>query len=248
MKRTLKKLGFLFFAGVLMLSGYSNSKEKNLEKAKKEYEKVQEEVVADDNDPINRKIDFAALEQTNPDIYAWIYIPDTTVDYPIVQSADDDSYYLRRTINKEDNEAGSIYTERYNKKDFSDPVTPVYGHTVFTENPEWDSMFTDLHKYEDPAFFESQPYIYIYTPTKTIKYQVFSALTFDDRYLLNEDYTDPETFQNYYDELINTAGANTNRDLQVSQASKILSLSTCVGVGSDQRWIVNATEVEEKAV
>ncbi|WP_439710525.1 hypothetical protein, partial [Dubosiella newyorkensis] len=94
----------------------------------------------------------------------------------------------------------------------------------------------------------SQPYIYIYTPTKTIKYQVFSALTFDDRYLLNEDYTDPETFQNYYDELINTAGANTNRDLQVSQASKILSLSTCVGVGSDQRWIVNATEVEEKAV
>ena len=63
MKRTLKKLGFLFFAGVLMLSGCSNSKEKNLEKAKKEYEKVQEEVVVDDNDPINRKIDFAALNK-----------------------------------------------------------------------------------------------------------------------------------------------------------------------------------------
>lgn len=250
MKNYFKHLMLLLVAGTLVLSGCGgDSKEKNLQKAKEEYAKIQEEVVIDDNDPMNRTIDFAALQQTNPDIYAWIYIPDTTVNYPVAQSSEDDEYYLTHTTGGEVNEAGSIYTEQYNAKDFSDPVTLMYGHTVFMDNPEWDDMFTDLHKYEDPAFLEQQPYIYIYTPDKTIKYRIFSAITFDDRYILDSyDFNSAEEFQNYYDELVSTVGAVSNREISVTQDSKILTLSTCVGVGSDQRWLVSATEVEEKSV
>ena len=48
----------------------------------------------DPNDPFNRKIDFAALKQINPDIVGWIYIPDTNIDYPILMG-ENDSFYLK---------------------------------------------------------------------------------------------------------------------------------------------------------
>lgn len=72
-------------------------------------------------------------------------------------------------------------------------------------------------------------------------------MTFDDRYILgNYQFRDPEDFQNYVDELRNTPGAIVNRDLNITTDSKVLTLSTCVGIGADQRWLVNAIEVEEQ--
>ncbi len=155
---------------------------------------------------------------------------------------------MTTTLRGETNETGSIYTEKYNAKDFSDPVTVMYGHTVFSDDQSYDAMFSDLQKYKDEAFLQENPYIYIYTPSKTIQYQIFSCVTFDDRYILgNYQFNDPTDFQNYVDELRSTPGAITNRDLNIAQDDKVLTLSTCVGVGSDQRWLVNAIEVEEVA-
>lgn len=90
------------------------------------------------------------MKETNPDIYAWIEIPDTNVNYPIVQSADDDSYYLNHTIDGQEGYPGSIYTEKVNAKDFSDFNTVIYGHDM-----KDGSMFKDLHKFEDADFLNS---------------------------------------------------------------------------------------------
>ena len=73
------------------------------EKTQEQYDKLKEEVSADvdPNDPMYRKIDFAAAQGTNPDVYAWIWIPGTNVDYPILQSATEpDEYYLNHTIER----------------------------------------------------------------------------------------------------------------------------------------------------
>ena len=64
----------------------------------------------------------------NPDIYAWIKIPETNVDYPIVQSSDDNGYYLNHDIYGEKKAEGTIFTENYNTKTFEDPNTVIYGH------------------------------------------------------------------------------------------------------------------------
>ncbi len=64
-------------------------------------------------------IDFEELQEMNPDIYAWIEIPGTQINYPIVQSAGDDDYYLNHTIEGEEGYPGSIYTESLNAKGFS---------------------------------------------------------------------------------------------------------------------------------
>ena len=120
------------------------AKKADPEETQESYEKLKEQVAVDANDPMFRKIDFAAAQAVNPDVYAWIWIPGTNIDYPILQSeTEDDAYYLNHTIEKKEGLPGTIYTEKYNGKDFSSPVTVIYGH-----NMKNGSMFADLHKYE----------------------------------------------------------------------------------------------------
>ena len=228
---------------------YSSSQEKKsatAEKAKKadpeetqeSYEKLKEQVAVDADDPMFRKIDFAAAQATNPDVYAWIWIPGTNIDYPILQSeTEDDAYYLNHTIEKKEGLPGTIYTEKYNGKEFSSPVTVVYGH-----NMKNGSMFADLHKFEDKAFFDANPYVYIYTPDRTLKYHIFSATPFDDRYLLGSyNFSSQVDFEKYLDELRSSINGNVNMGVNVLQQTGILTLSTCIADSPNERFLVNAT-------
>lgn len=215
----------------------------NPEESEKEYQKMQETVVEAAEDPYESKIDFTALQEVNPDVYAWIQIPNTNVDYPILQSVvEEDEYYLNTTIDGKTGLPGSIYTEKYNTPYFTDPVTVVYGHDMLD-----GTMFTDLHKYKDKAFFDSNPYFYIYLPDRTLKYQVFAAVAFDDRYILgNYNFSDPDDFQKYLDELRSSMDGNVNLDVEVTQESTIVTLSTCIAEYPDQRWLVSATLVGQE--
>ena len=210
--------------------------------AEEEYQTLQGEAVTQAEDHVQNQVDFEALQAINPDVYAWIQIPGTNVNYPILQSVTEaDDYYLNTTIDGKAGYPGSIYTEKYNSTSFTDPVTVVYGH-----NMKEGTMFADLHKYTDRTFFDSNPYIYIYLPDKTLKYQIFAAVAFDDRYILgNYNFQDKDDFQKYLDELRSSIDGNVNLDVPVSQESKILTLSTCIGEYPDQRWLVNATLVGE---
>ena len=102
-------------------------------------------------------IDFAELSSINPDIYAWIRIPDTQIDYPVLQREEDDTYYLRHNSSGRYAFAGSIYTEEANSRDFKDPMTVLYGH-----NMRDGSMFQNLHFFEDKTFFAEHPEFFIY--------------------------------------------------------------------------------------
>lgn len=221
----------------------SKPEKADAEQAEKDYQVLQGEVVEKSQDPYESKINFEELQKLNQDAYAWIQIPGTNIDYPILQTAvEADDYYLNRTIDGKVGYPGSIYTEKYNSTSFADPVTIVYGH-----NMKEGTMFADLHKYTDKAFFDSNPYIYIYLPDKTLKYQIFAAVAFDDRYILGSyNFLDKDDFQKYLDELRSSIDGNVNSDIEVTQDSKILTLSTCIGEYPEQRWIVNATLVSQE--
>ncbi len=113
---------------------------------------------------------------TNEDIYSWIYIPDTNIDYPVLQHSTDDTYYLNHNMDGTKGYPGCIYTESANSKEFADFNTILYGHKMKN-----GSMFHDLHKYADAAFLEEHPYVYVYLPDRTLKYQIFAAYRYDDR-------------------------------------------------------------------
>ena len=146
-----------------------------------------------DAEQMDNPIDFDTLTAQYPDIYAWIRIPGTKVDYPIVQREGDNGYYLNHTIDGRKRTEGSIYTEDYNSKDFEDANTVIYGH-----NMKNGSMFKTLHKYKDKQFLLDNSEIYIYQKDRVLKYKIFAAYIYDNRHLmLSFDFEDENIFRNY---------------------------------------------------
>ena len=130
----------------------------------KTYEKLQDEYTVDDSkksddndseaadtpwyDDID--IDFAGLRSENPDVVGWIYFENEDISYPVMYSGDN-SYYLRKTFNREHATAGSIFLEGSNKTDFGDCHTIIYGH-----NMKNLSMFGKLKYYNrDENYYEA---------------------------------------------------------------------------------------------
>lgn len=195
-------------------------------------------------DTVNGEINFTELWKINTDIYAWIKVPNTLIDYPLVQYNGDDSFYLSHNIYKQYAFAGSIYTESLNSKDFSDPNTVLYGHNMLN-----GTMFATLHYFRDPDFFAQNEFIYVYLPDRTLTYQIFSAYEYDDRHILYSfDFNDEETYREYLDYAQNpTASMTANiRELDVTTDDKIITLSTCMDNIDTSRYLVQGVLVSDE--
>lgn len=194
-------------------------------------------------EPVDIPIDFAGLQEMNPEIYAWIRIPGTEVDYPIVQRPEDDAYYLDHTIEGAEGPPGSIYTESLNKKDFTDKNTVIYGH-----NMKDNTMFGSLKDYKDSAYMDEHSEVYIYTPEHIFTYKIFAAVTYDSRHIMVAfDFAQDEQYQAYLDSLsqVRNMASYINTDIPVTTADRIITMSTCNG-NNDQRFLVEAVLIDEK--
>lgn len=189
-------------------------------------------------------IDFAGLQEINPEIYAWLEVPDTNIHYPIVQhKGDDQAYYLTHDIYGEYDQAGSIYTEDYNNLDFQDYHTVLYGH-----NMKNGSMFHNVRYFADREFFDEHHEMFIYLPDKILKYEIIACYEYDDRHLLNMfDYDDEEGFAAYLEEIMNPRSmyAMVRQEQEVTTKDKLLTLSTCVANKPNHRRLLQAVLVEE---
>lgn len=192
-----------------------------------------------------KEIDFAELQaNTNADIYAWIYLPDSKIDYPIVQHPTDNYYYLNHNLNGSKGYPGCIYTEDYNTKDFTDPNTVIYGHNMKNE-----TMFAGLHNFEDIQYFDENRYVYIYTPDELLVYEIFAAYEYDDKHLLyNYDYTNETIYQNYLNEIgeLRSTGGIIKEDIEVTTEDKIITLSTCIANKPNNRYLVQGVLLNEE--
>ena len=208
--------------------------------------KVQEpEAKAEEPEPVECPVDFDQIMEECPDCYAWIRIPDTNIDYPIVQSPTDNTFYLDHNSYGDYEYAGAIFTENLNAKDFSDPNTVIYGH-----NMKNGSMFQNLHLFEDRAFMEEHSTFEVYLPDRILTYQVFAAYNYDDRHLLQSfDFKDSRVFELYLEEIKNqrSMSANIDADVAVTSEDKIVTLSTCNGI-NDQRYLVQGVLLSEQKV
>ena len=186
------------------------------------------------------QVDFEALWNRNGHIYAWIEIPGTQVNYPVLQHPTDDAYYLDHTVDGVSGLPGSIYTESVHPKDFTATNTVLYGH-----NMKNDSMFGSLHDYESQEALDANPYVYMYLPDKTFIYQIFAASRFSDAYLPEYcDYESEEEFLSYIEE-IRTNAVSEDEELEVSFGSRILTLSTCISNDPTHRFLVEAVLIDE---
>lgn len=176
----------------------------------------------------NNPIDFNILHEANEDIYAWIKIPTTNIDYPILQNRTGDvNYYVNHDQNKKRTTGGggAIFTQRNNSLDFNDPNTLIYGH----HNSKGD-MFTELLKFKDEAFFNATKTIYIYTPGHILTYEIFAAYLYDDRHILNAfNFRDDEVFSAYLESCLNPKNMikNVREGVMLTTQDRIITLSTC---------------------
>ena len=230
-----------------LFSIFHNYNDRN--RADKIYEEIQKSVditvQSDETKEVQKKsIDFDALWAINKEIYAYIEIPGTDISYPILQSKNDNAYYLNYTIEGIKGLPGSIYTENYNTKDFMDRNTVIYGH-----NMKNGTMFAQLYNYSDTKFFNENPYVYIYMPDKVLKYQIFAAVIFDDRHILgNFDFTKVTKFKEYLAEIhsLENPLCQYNDSVKVDESDKIITLSTCMPNDMpNNRWLVEAVLIEE---
>lgn len=179
----------------------------------------------DGEQPVNNPVDLNSLSQQNTDVYSWLYVPDTNINYPVAQSDGDDNYYLHRDVYGNYSFAGAIYSQKCNKRDYSDRVTVLYGHNMLD-----GSMFATLHRFEDPDFFSSHKYFYIFTKDRRLTYEVVSAFVYDDRHIMNSfDFTNDEVFKNWLEDSKNphSINANVNESVKLDLNSKLVVLSTC---------------------
>lgn len=176
-------------------------------------------------------VDFGALKAINADVIGWIYIPDTEVNYPILQGENNDEY-LRHLLTGEYNSAGSIFLDAYVMGDFSGKNSPIYGH-----NMKNGSMFADVIDYKKQAFFDAHPTAMLMTPEKNYFVHLFSGYVTDswgDAW--NKAFTDAE-----FETWLQTAKSKScfTSDVIPSIHDKVLTFSTCTYDTHDARFVVH---------
>lgn len=212
-----------------------------------ETEEIKPDLIAEKNISIPElKLDWEELSETNEDIYAWIYIPETKVNYPILQHPTDDNYYLDRNLDHSKGLPGCIYTQSFNTKEFTDENTVLYGH-----NMKNGTMFKTLHYYEGSEFFEANRYIYVYTPETVFVYEIYAACEFSNAHLLySYDFTVEEGIEAFLTDLADARGMNNHvmEELELPEEKHLITLSTCISNKPNNRWLVVGVLLGEKTI
>ena len=188
--------------------------------------------------PVYIDVDFDALRQINGDVVAWIYIPGTDINYPVMQGTDNE-YYLHTMMDGTYNIAGSIFMDCYNEPDFSDPNTILYGHHMAN-----GTMFAGITKYRNQAYYDEHPTGILATPEKQMLFHVVAAYV-----ATVEDTAWQLNFEDDADALrwIQAAMKRTAFDsaYEPQLGDRIVTLSTCSYDMKNARFVVMGVLTEE---
>lgn len=242
----------LSIIGVLIALGFQKSNDKTAEAEKKPDPVPVKQVETPVEEPpavetVAPKIDFQGLWAVNPDAYAFIEVPGTQVNYPVMQSStQEEDYYLNVTFEGVAALPGSIYTRMINAKDFSDPITVIYGHDMLD-----GSYFGDLKNYVDRAFFDTYRDLFIYLPDRQLQYQIIAEVVHDDSLISNaHDLKDPNSVPAFIQESMGIQEAQNQfaEDMNVTPEDRLIVLSTCIGDRPNNRRLIIAKFVNEKYI
>lgn len=184
-------------------------------------------------------VDFAVLQKQNEDCIGWIYFNQPDISYPVMQGADNNEY-LRTTFGGEVRTAGSIFIDAANTADFSDDNTLVYGH-----NMKDGTMFGQLKKYEEEAFYRKNPQFIIDTPKGRGYYTIYSCYVADvatEEDSFSISFSDSEAYGEYQ-QLVKKRSLYDTK-VEVTPEQKTVTLVTCNGAGETYRLLIHAAQTE----
>ena len=117
-------------------------------------------------------VDLSAYLAQNPDFIAWLRIPGTNVDYPVVQT-DDPDYYLNHTFSGKSSVVGTLFSLA--DADYAAPGRniAIYGHHLRSSG---EKMFTSLMRYKNPDFYEDNLTIVLDSLYRHSEYTIFAVM------------------------------------------------------------------------
>jgi len=180
---------------------------------------------------------FDKLLEINSDIVGWIRIENTGIDYPVVQSGDND-YYLKHNVEKQPSTRGSIFMD-YRNTNLNDNIhTVIYGHDM-----KDGSMFGMLSKYKDAAYYHEHDMITFEGIEEPMKFQIFSVYIYSPKDQFFEyEFADDQHYNAYLDRIMKKSMYDTG--IKVTTDDQLLTLVTCTYEVSDARLIVHAKRVQ----
>lgn len=195
----------------------------------KMYDEISE-LVNDENVSEDATIapDYSAVITENPDFVGWITVPNTSINYPVLQT-DDNDFYLTHGFYKAKDARGAIFMDYRNNPIDLDANTIIYGHNCYNT-----TMFSELTKFEKLDFYKTTPVFEFNTVERKYQWKIYgvfitNALPEEDNgYVFNYIYPDMdgENFDGFIEEI------NKRRlyvtDVDINSDDKMLVLSTCV--------------------
>ena len=181
--RFLTFLSLLLFAGALF-SGYKLLViAKGYWDARAEYRTLSEEAAApvvktytleeeepeEDVSEVPIALDWDFLRDVNPDIAGWLYCPGTVINYPVMQT-DDNDFYLHHDFRGEYSPGGALFADSACAFHTPNSALVIYGH-----NMKDGSMFGTLTRYRDRAYFEENPDMWLLTPERDYRVELFAC-------------------------------------------------------------------------
>lgn len=197
----------------------------------------EKETDEDEEEVIELTKEEKELLKINGDYKFWITINDTSVDYPVVQT-DNNDYYLDHNFTGEDSKAGTIFID-YRNDINEDTNIVIYGHFMKDR-----TMFSDIAKYKNEEFFNDQSkYISIMIGNKEYKYEVFSAYPIRaDDIVMPLEFEDNIEYLKYLEELVDLS--LHEKDVEFDTSKKMLTLVTCSYEWDDTRTLVHAIPID----
>ena len=184
-------------------------------------------------------VDFNQLNEINSDTVAWMSIPGTSVDYPIVQGESNDKY-MKKSFEGYSSASGSIFLDYRNntlespENDLSD-ISLVYGHHM-----SGGKMFAPICNYKSQKFYDNHPFGIVYTEDGlAYKVEFFAGVIIDgtdETVLFTSDFVDAEEYETYLDNI--RINSTFDSDVEIEYGDKVIALVTCSYETNNSRYVL----------
>ena len=182
---------------------------------------------------------FEQLRQINPEVFAWLTVNDTPIDYPVTQ-ADNNEKYINTNAEGQYTLSGAIFLDYRNSPDFDDFNSILYGHHM-----EKKRMFGSLSDFAEETYFDAHPYGNLFFNGQDHGLEFFAFLLTDayDQNLFSPAVVAEEKKSALLAEIY--AAALYTRDIPVTTEDHLILLSTCTNSITNGRYMLVGRLSEE---
>lgn len=240
-RKTIRSILFLIFISVciyMIIYFFGNKNEDLLNGIEIDETQEVEEIS-------ERILKLEKLQNENSDVIGWLEIEGTNINYPILQTKDND-YYLTHDYKKEKAKGGSLFLDKDFNLDKPSTNYLIYGHRM----PN-GTMFEDLMKYKDESFYKEHPNIRFTTSSEDVEYEIIavflSRVYYKSeknvfRYYYFIDASNEQEFNEYIKNSKKVSLYDTKKTAKYGD--QLLTLSTCEYSQEDGRFAVVARKVK----